>query len=112
MADNKTRLRWQREALAQVSDFVDAADVLGLPAITWIIATTGAVTGRVDGLGRTPDEQRGAVHAWSRYLQLPVAEHPLRDGSVTLIVRFKTERMVGGVIRADIAPLMDDEAGA
>jgi hypothetical protein len=111
MADNKLMLRWQRDAHRAVADFLSAANALNLPAITWIIAETGAVTGRVDGLGRTPEEQRATVEAWARYFNLPVAERALKDGTVYLTVRFKTETMVAGVIRADILPPMDDEGG-
>ena len=108
-ASNKMLLRWQREAHRTVADFLAAADALNLPAITWTIATSGAVTGQVDGLTRTPEEQRATVEAWARYFNLPVAERALEDGTVYLTVRFKTETMVGGVIRADILPSMDDE---
>lgn len=107
-ADNKMRLRWQRDAHRTVADFLAAADALDLPAITWIVATTGAVTGRVDGLGRSPEEQRAVVQAWARYFNLPVSERSLRDGSAVLTVRFCTETMTRGVIRADIAPPMDE----
>jgi hypothetical protein len=112
MVDNRMELRWQRAAHRAVGDFLAAAAALGLPAITWTIAETGAVTGAVHGLGRTPEEQRTTVVAWARYFNLPVAERARQDGSVTLTVRFKTETMVGGVIRADIDPPMDDEVVA
>jgi hypothetical protein len=111
-ADNKLMLRWQRDAHRAVGDFLAAATALNLPAITWTIATSGAVTGAVDGLTRTADQQRHDVEAWARYFNLPVAERTRRDRGATLTVRFKTETMVGGVIRADIAPPMDDEDGA
>ncbi|MEU2924181.1 hypothetical protein ABZ636_03840 [Streptomyces sp. NPDC007251] len=107
--DNEMELRWQRAAHRAVGDFLAAATALNLPAITWTIAVTGAVTGAVGGLGRTPEEQRATVEAWARYFNLPVAEYVRRDGSVTLTVRFKTETLVGGVIRADIYPPMGDE---
>ncbi|MGW1160389.1 hypothetical protein ACWD48_19655 [Streptomyces sp. NPDC002519] len=109
--ENRMQLRWQREAHRTVADFLAAADALDLPAITWTIAETGAVTGAVHGLGRTPGEQRATVMAWARYFNLPVAERTRNDGGAVLTVKFRTETMVGGVIRADIAPPMDDEAG-
>jgi hypothetical protein len=109
MVENRMLLRWQREAHRAVADFLAAADALDLPAITWTIAETGAVTGAVHGLGRTPEGQRATVEAWARYVNLPIAERTRRDGGVTLTVRFKTETMVGGVIRADIAPPTDRE---
>lgn len=111
MADNRMRLRWQREAHRTVADFLAAADALDLPAITWTIATTGAITGRVDGLGRTPQQQRDDLQAWARYFNLPMSERTLSGGAVTLAVRFKTETMVAGVIRADIFPPLDGEDG-
>lgn len=111
-ADNRMMLRWQREAHRAVADFLAAATALNLPAITWTIAETGAVTGAVHGLGRTRAEQRATVQAWARYFNLPVRERALKDGSVTLTVHFKTETMVAGLIRADIDPPMDDEADA
>lgn len=112
VVENKMLLRWQRDGHRTVADFLAAADALDLPAITWTIAETGAVTGAVHGLGRSPQEQRSIVVAWARYFNLPVSERTRRDGSATLTVRFKTETMVGGVIRADIAPPMDGEAGS
>ena len=108
-ADNKMVLRWQREAHRAIADFLAAATALNLPAVTWTIAETGAVTGAVHGLGRTPEEQRATVTAWARYFNLPINEYARQDGSATLTVRFRTETMVGGVIRADIHP-MDAES--
>lgn len=111
MTDNRMELRWQREAHRAVGDFLAAATALNLPAVTWTIAETGAVTGAVHGLGRTLAEQRATVTAWAKYFNLPIREHALSDGRCTLTVRFKTETMVAGVIRADIDPLVSDEAG-
>jgi len=111
MVDNQMELRWQHAAHRAVGDFLIAATALDLPAITWTIATTGAVTGAVHGLGRTPQQQRATVEAWARYFHLPISEYARQDGSVTLAVRFKTETMVGGVIRADIAPPMGSGEG-
>jgi hypothetical protein len=110
-ATNEMLLRWQRAAYRAVGDFLAAATALNLPAITWTIAESGAVTGTVGGLMRTPEQQRRDVELWARYFNLPIAERALKDGSVTLTVRFKTETMVAGVIRADIHPPMDDEGG-
>lgn len=111
VVENKMLLRWQREAHRTVADFLAAADALDLPAITWTIAETGAVTGAVHGLGRTAAQQRAIVEAWARYFNLPVAERTRQDGGAVLTVKFKTETMVGGVIRADLDPPMDDEGG-
>jgi hypothetical protein len=108
-ATNEMLLRWQRAAYRAVGDFLAAATALNLPAITWTIAESGAVTGTVGSLLRTPEQQRHDVEAWARYFNLPVNEHARQDGSSTLTVRFKTEAMVGGVIRADIHPPMDDD---
>jgi hypothetical protein len=105
------RLRWQRLAHEEVGRFLADAPEQNLPAITWIVATSGAITGRVDGLGVTPEQQRAAFEAWAAYLDVTPTERDHRDGSVTLHARFERGLLVGGAIRADIAPPMTDEDG-
>lgn len=101
---NQDRIRWQRMAYDTVGQFLADATAQDLPAITWIIATSGAITGRVDGLGSTPDKQRAAFDAWVAYLGVTPTERSYRDGSVTLHAKFSRGDLVGGAIRADIAP--------
>lgn len=105
------RLRWQRMAHEEVGRFLADATEQGLPAITWIVATNGAITGRVDGLGVTPEQQRAAFEAWAGYLAVTPTERPHRDGSVTLSARFERSLLVAGAIRADIAPALTDMDG-
>ncbi|MFI5992458.1 hypothetical protein ACIBAC_11475 [Streptomyces sp. NPDC051362] len=105
------RLRWQRLAHEQVGRFLTDAPEHNLPAITWTVATTGAITGRVDGLGVTPEQQRTAFEAWAAYLNVTPTERDHRDGSVTLHAHFERGLGVGGALRADIAPPMTDEDG-
>lgn len=107
------RIRWQRMAHDTVGGFLADAAEQGLPAVTWIVATNGAITGRVDGLGVTPAQQRAAFDAWAGYLAVTPSERPHRDGSVTLYATFERGDLVGGAIRADIAlPLDDVDGGA
>lgn len=92
--ENADRLRWQMRAHIHLAVFLDAAAKQGLPAIAWTIATTGAITGTVNGLGVT------------------AAEQPRRDGSSSLYARFESDGEPLGAIRAALVPPMNDEAGA
>lgn len=109
---NADRLRWQRMAHEQVGEFLADAVRQGLPSVTWIVATSGAITGRVDGLGSTPEQQRAAFEAWVGYLAVTSTERSYHDGSVTLHAKFERGELVVGAIRADIAPPMVDVNGA
>lgn len=106
------RLRWQRLAHEEVGRFLADATAHNLPAITWIVATTGAITGRVDGLGVTPEQQRTAFEAWTAYLAVESTERKRRNGTVVMHARFERGHGVGGALRADIAPPMTDVDGA
>jgi hypothetical protein len=106
------RLRWQRMAHDEIGRFLADAATQGLPAVTWTIATTGAITGQADATGSTPTEQRAAFDAWAGYLAVTPSERTRSDGSVALYAKFERGDLVGGAIRADIAPPMDDEDGA
>ncbi|MCZ4510455.1 hypothetical protein O3Q52_20125 [Streptomyces sp. ActVer] len=106
------RNRWQRLAHDEVGVFLSDARSLGLPAVTWIIATTGAITGKVNALGSTPAKQRADFDAWVAYLGVTPSGRTRRDGSVTLHAKFERGDLVGGAIRADIDPPMDDGGGA
>ncbi|MFJ6566594.1 hypothetical protein ACIQNU_04190 [Streptomyces sp. NPDC091292] len=98
------RVRWQRLSHDEVGVFLADARTLGLPTITWTIATTGAITGEVGALGSTPEKQRTAFAAWVAYLGVASSERRRDDGSVVLYARFDRGDLVGGAIRADIAP--------
>jgi hypothetical protein len=110
--ENSDRLRWQRRAHAHLARFLDAAVKQGLPAIAWTIATTGAITGTVSGLGVTTAEQREQFNAWATYLNATASERSRRDGSSTLYAKFEVEGEPVGAIRAELVPPMGDEDGA
>ncbi|MFH9574229.1 hypothetical protein ACH4MG_27275 [Streptomyces sp. NPDC017454] len=106
--ENADRLRWQMRAHIILAQFLDAATQQGLPAIAWTIATTGAITGTVNGLGVTVDEQRQQFNAWVAYLQAGPTERTRRDGSATLYAKFEWGDEPAGAIRAELVPPMDD----
>lgn len=106
------RIRWQRMAHDEVGRFLADAATQNLPAIMWTIATTGAITGQADGLGSTPERQRADFDAWVAYLGVTPSERTHSDGGIVLYAKFERGDLVGGAIRADIAPPMDDEDGA
>lgn len=105
------RLRWQQMAHEEVGRFLADAVEQGLPAIAWTVATTGAITGEVDGVGVTPEQQRTAFEAWAAHLAVTPTERKRRDGSVAMRARFERSLLVGGALRADIAPPMTDVDG-
>jgi hypothetical protein len=103
-------LRWQRAAHRALGEFLKSDK---RPALTWTIATSGALVGDVDSLTSTPAEQRSAFEAWVRYLDATVwPERTDQDGVVRLHAKFSWKRdpEVGGAIRADIYPPTTDEA--
>jgi hypothetical protein len=110
VASREYMLRWQRAAYQALGEFLGADH---LPAITWTIAISGALVGDVDSLTSTPAEQRAAFDAWARHLEATVwPERTDSSGTVHLYAKFSWQGdRVGGVIRADIHPPLDDEAG-
>lgn len=103
------RIRWQRQAHIALGQFLDAATRQGLPAIAWTIATTGAITGTVIGLGVTVDEQRKQFNAWVAFLEATPTERTRRDGSATLYAKFEVDGEPAGAIRAELVPPMDED---
>lgn len=101
--------RWQRAAYQALGEFLKA----DLPAVTWTIATSGAMTAEVDSLTSTPAEQRAAFDAWVRQLRATVRpERTDSDGVIRLNAVFAWSKNpdVRGAIRASIYPPLDDEA--
>jgi hypothetical protein len=107
---NTSKLRWQSRAHITLAQLLDAAIRQELPAIAWTIATTGAITGTVSGLGVTADEQRQQFDAWVAYLGAERTERSRRDGSTTLYAKFEANGEAAGAIRAELAPPMDEAA--
>jgi hypothetical protein len=105
--ENADRLRWQRRAHIALAVFLTDATTQGLPAIAWTIATTGAITGTVDGLGVTAAVQRQQFNAWAAYLEATPTERARRDGSATLYAKFEFGGEPAGAIRAELVPPMD-----
>jgi hypothetical protein len=103
--------RWQRDAYRVLGEFLQA----DLPAITWTIATSGALVGDIDSLTSTPTEQRNAFAAWVQHLGADVMPERTDSGGVTrLYAKFRQHRdrdrdAVGGAIRANIYPPLDEE---
>jgi hypothetical protein len=114
-ASNTYRLRWQRDAHRALGEFLASAAELGMPALSWTIATSGALVGDVDTLTSTPAEQRAAFATWAGCLGAKVLpERVDSDGVSHLYAQFAWEKHpdVRGAIRADIYPPLDDEDGA
>lgn len=110
MTDQVYLRRWQRAAYLALGEFLKA----DLPAVTWTIATSGALVGDVDSLTSTPGEQRAAFDAWTRHLGAVVrSERTDSAGVVRLYAGFAWSKNpdVRGAIRASIYPPLDDEAG-
>lgn len=108
---NADRLRWQVRSHITLARFLDAAIRDGLPAIAWTIATTGAITGTVNGLGVSASEQRRQFEAWAVHLQATPREQSRRDGSTSLYAAFEVADVPAGAIRAELVPPMVDEGG-
>ena len=110
MTTREYMLRWQRDAHRALGELLK---VDNLPAVTWTIATSGALVGDVDSLTSTSAEQRSAFAAWVRHLNAGVVpERTDSGGTVHLYANFSWQGgRVRGAIRADIHPPMDDEAG-
>jgi hypothetical protein len=106
---NAERLRWQLRAHIILAQLLDAAIRQDLPAIAWTIATTGAITGTVNGLGVTADEQRLQFDAWVAYLGAERTERTRRDGSATLYAKFEAAGETAGAIRAELVPPLDGD---
>lgn len=112
---NEYSLRWQRDAHRVLGEFLAAATQLNLPAVSWTIATSGALVGDVDSLSSTPDEMRSAFAAWTDWLNVEGVSDRMAGDSVThLYAQFRRGQgaaEVRGAIRAAIVPLMDVDGG-
>lgn len=113
MTSNSYQLRWQRDAHRMLGEFLAAATKLNLPALSWIVATSGALVGDVDSLASTPAEMRRDFDAWVRQLDATITpERVDSDGVTHLYAQFrrgKAPSEVRGAIRADVYPPIDDE---
>ncbi|MET8129532.1 hypothetical protein ABZV67_37905 [Streptomyces sp. NPDC005065] len=101
--DMQYRYRWQATGHRVLRELLSSSKQAGLPALTWTLATTGALTGEVSGLGATADEQRATITAWARHLGATVTETSRPDGRISLAASFPThggERT--GVLRAEL----------
>ena len=107
---NSYRLRWQRASHRAVGEFLATATELGLPAVMWTIATTGAITGEIDSLTSTPAEVRAAFARWAGTLGAQGSERVDHSGAVHLYARFawSKDAEVRGAIRATIDPALDE----
>lgn len=103
VASREFQLRWQRAAHEALGEFLQSD---GLPAITWTIATSGALVGDVDSLTSSPAQQRDAFAAWVGHLDARVVpERVDSDGVVHLYAQFSWQGdRVRGAIRASIYP--------
>ncbi|WP_345645804.1 hypothetical protein [Streptomyces tremellae] len=111
-ATNRDVTRWQQRSHKAIGEFLAHAAKTGLPPLTWIIASgTGAITGEASVLLSSPAEQRAAVEAWARHLGAQVHERTGPDGVTHLWAPFTWPRdtFVGGAIRADIHPALDED---
>jgi hypothetical protein len=108
---NVYRLRWQRDAHRVLGEFLKSAAELGMPALSWTIATSGALVGDVDSLTSTPEAMRRAHATWAGFLGATVLpERVDSDGVAHLYAQFGWVKNpeVRGAIRADIYPPFDD----
>ena len=109
---NAYRLRWQRDAHRALGEFLAAASEQNLPALSWTIASSGALVGDVDSLNSAPGEMRAAFEAWTGWLNAHgVTDRMRSDGVTHLYAQFRRGQgatEVRGAIRADIHPPFDD----
>ncbi|WP_405558974.1 hypothetical protein OHV08_34000 [Streptomyces canus] len=108
---NAYRLRWQRDAHRALGEFLVSAAELDMPALSWTIATSGALVGDVDSLSSTPQEMRQAFIGWAAALAATVLPDRIDSAGVThLYAQFGWVKNpeVRGAIRADIYPPFDD----
>lgn len=105
--------RWQSTAHRVLGELISGGREAGLPPLMWTLATTGALTGEVDGLTRNPDEQRADFTAWARHLGATATETPRDSGhrvSLHAFITHEGERI--GALRAELFLDDDDQAPA
>lgn len=108
---NSYSLRWQRDAHRALGEFLAAATKLDLPAVSWTIATSGALVGDVDSLSSTPEGMRSAFDAWAGQLGARVLpERTDSDGVTHLYAQFAwgANDLVRGAIRATVYPPLEE----
>lgn len=108
---NSYSLRWQRDAHRALGEFLAAATKLDLPAVSWTIATSGALVGDVDSLASTPDEMQATFAAWAGQLGASVKpERVDASGGVHLYAQFAwgANDLVRGALRATVYPPLED----
>ena len=109
-------LRWQLRAQRALGVFLEHAYREDLPALTWTVNTLGGLIGDVGSLNCTPAEQRAAFDAWCGYLDgNRWQERTNAAGRTRLQAQFEYRDEAGervrGVIRADLRPDDEPEAG-
>jgi hypothetical protein len=103
---NVYRRRWQRDGHRVIGELLAFDD---LPAVSWTLAVSGAITGTVDSLSSTPAEQRAAFDAWAARLEATPSERIDRAGVVHLYASFSWKKAEPvGAIRAAIYPPFED----
>lgn len=112
--ENQDRLRWQLLAHQALGDFLAAAAIEDLPALTWTVASNGAMTGTVDLLSMNPADARTAFEAWASRLGAEVKERTDASGVVHLYGRFAWTQnyLVGGALRAELVPQADEDGAS
>ncbi|NUP18390.1 MAG: hypothetical protein HOZ81_20360 [Streptomyces sp.] len=111
---NAYSLRWQRDAHRALGEFLATATELGMPALSWTIAISGALVGDVDSLTLPPAEMRAAFATWAGCIGAKVLpERTDRDGVCHLYATFAWAKndQVRGAIRASIYPTLDEGGG-
>ncbi|MFB6516381.1 hypothetical protein [Streptomyces virginiae] len=110
MTSNEFKLRWQRDAHKALGEFLATAAEIDLPAVTWTIATSGALSGDVVSLGSTPVAMRLAFRVWANRRGADVTERTTKDGVAHLYAKFVWAKKdtVRGAIRATIYPPLED----
>ncbi|MFE2497122.1 hypothetical protein [Streptomyces scopuliridis] len=97
--------RWQRRGHDALGLMLQHGADAELPALTWTIASSGALTGEAGSLLSTPAEQRAAIEAWSGFLNARIEERVDGDRVAHLYAAFsRGDGEVVCAIRATIFP--------
>ncbi|MEV6536662.1 hypothetical protein [Streptomyces sp. NPDC051639] len=102
MTDDQYVYRWQDTAHRILGELISEGRKLGLPPLTWTLATSGALTGQADGLTGTVETQRAAVTAWADHLGATVTETPRNGGRISLSAPLTRGGERHGIIRAEL----------
>ncbi|MCP9209539.1 hypothetical protein [Streptomyces cucumeris] len=101
--------RWQAAAHRILGELITEGRDNGLPPLTWTLATTGALTGEVHGLGTTIKEQRATLTAWAAHLGATIAETPRTDGRTSLHALISRDGERIGILRAELFPELNND---